>query len=115
MNLTVLSTGEPTDHLTTKTPDILDFGIIKGIPKNYTPNPELSSDYSPIIFTVNSKIMIKSKFCIFCNAKTKWPYFQELLKNRLYNSIPLKINDDIIYAVENFDYAVQGRLECNAV
>jgi len=47
-----------------KTPDLLDFEIIKGIVKDYYRTEsclELSSDHSPIIFTINSKIVIKGK------------------------------------------------------
>jgi len=67
---------------------------------------ELSSDHFPVIFTINNKIMIKGKSCTLSNAKIKWPYFQELLKTTLDNSILLK-TDNIIRAVESFNYAVQ--------
>jgi hypothetical protein len=76
MNLAILSTGKPaywpSDNK--KTPDLVDFGIIRGIPKDYCHTEsffELSSDHSPIIFTINSKIMIKGKPCTLCNVKTK--------------------------------------------
>jgi len=49
--------------------------------------------------------MIKGILCIFCNAKTKWPYFQELLKTTLDNSIPK--TDDITCVVESFNYTMQ--------
>jgi len=51
--------------------------------------------------------MIKDKLCTLCNAKTKWPYFQKILKITLHNSIPLKTDDDITCAVESFNYAIQ--------
>jgi len=54
--------------------------------------------------------MTKNKSCTICNAKTKWPCFQELLKTTLDNSIPLKIDDDmhvhITCAVERFNHAI---------
>jgi len=50
--------------------------------------------------------MIRGKPTL-CNAKTKWPYFQEQLKTTLDNSISLIIDNDIIGAVESFNYAVQ--------
>jgi len=61
MNLATVSTGKlaywPSDK---KIPNLLDFGIIKGIPKDFYCTEsclELSSDHSPIIITVNNKIM----------------------------------------------------------
>jgi len=50
--------------------------------------------------------MTKNKPWILCNAKTEWPYFQELLKTTLENSIPLK-TDDITCVVEYFNHALQ--------
>jgi hypothetical protein len=72
MNLTTFSTGNsPTGNK--KISDLLDFGIIKSIPKNYYRIKfcyELSSDHSPIIITINNKIMVKGKPCTLYNAKT---------------------------------------------
>jgi len=68
------TTGHP---IIKRLTDLMDFGIIKGIPRNYYRIEsclELSSDHSPVIFTINSK-MTKDKLCILCNAKTEWPYF----------------------------------------
>ncbi|KAH0944800.1 hypothetical protein HN011_000913, partial [Eciton burchellii] len=42
----------------------------------------------------------------FCTAKTKWFYFQELLKTIIDNFILLKTVDDITRAVKSFNYAV---------
>jgi len=39
--------------------------------------------------------MIKNKPYTLCNVKTDWPYFQEILKTTLDNSIPLKTENDI--------------------
>jgi hypothetical protein len=46
--------------------------------------------------------MTKGKPCTLCNAKTKYFYFQELLKTTLDNSISLKTIDDITRVVESF-------------
>jgi len=60
--------------------------------------------------------MTKSKSCTLlnlCNTRIKWPYFQEILRTTLDNSIPLKTDDDdITCTVESFKCAVQQ--ECNA-
>jgi len=61
----------------------------------------MSTDYSSVIFTRNSKIISKDKPCTLYNTKTKWPYFQELLKTTLDNSILLRTNNDITRAVES--------------
>jgi hypothetical protein len=51
--------------------------------------------------------MIKDKACTLCNAETKWPYFQKLLTTALDSFILRKTDDDIIYAIESFNYTVQ--------
>jgi hypothetical protein len=111
MNLAILSTGEPTYWPSDKKiSDLLDFDIIRDISKDFCRTEsclELSSDYSPVIFTINNKIINKDKSCTFCNTKTKWPYFQELLKTTLDNSILLKTDDDVTRTVESFNNAVQ--------
>jgi len=93
--MATLSIGEPTNtpSVNIKTLDLLNFGIIRGISKDYCcieSYPELSSDHSSVIFTVNSKIITKEKPCILCNGKTKWPYFQELLKDLTWQLHPTK-------------------------
>jgi hypothetical protein len=78
INLAVLSTGKSSYWLsdTKKTPNLLDFGIIRGIPKGYFRAEfclKLFSDYALVIFTVNSKIMTKGKFCSLYNGKQNSP------------------------------------------
>jgi len=71
MNLATLFIGEP-DHTTIKTSDLLDFDIIKGIPKDYCRTEsylEVSSDHFSVIFTINSKIMTKVILAIFAMPK----------------------------------------------
>jgi hypothetical protein len=68
---------------------------------------ELFSDHSLVIFAINSKTTTKGKPYTLCNAKTKWPYFQELLKTTLNNSVSLKTDDDITRAVESFNNVAQ--------
>jgi len=62
---------------------------------------------SPIIMTVNSTIMTKSKLCILHNVKTNWSNFQELLTTTLDNSILLKIDNNIVCTIDSFNHAVQ--------
>jgi len=61
MNLATLSTGGTIYWLfdNEKTPDLLDFDIIKGIKTIAESCFELYLDHSPAIFTIKSKIMTK--------------------------------------------------------
>jgi len=111
MNLATFSTKEPIYWLcdNKKTSNLLDFSIIKNILNVYSRTEsclELSSDYSSVIFIINSKIMIEDEPCSLCNIKIEWPYFQELRSIILDNPIPLKTDDDISWAVERFNRAV---------
>jgi len=53
-------------------------------------------------------VITKGRPCTLHNAKTDWSYFQELLTTSLSNAIPLKTENDIIYAVESFNHEVQA-------
>jgi hypothetical protein len=59
--------------------------------------------------------MVKRKPCTLCNTKTKWPYFQELLKTTLDNSIPQKTDDDITRAVESVNAVQQAAWNATAI
>jgi len=103
INLSTVSIGEPTYWTTDskKILDLLDFGITMGIPKNSCSTESclgLSSDNSPVIITLTSKVITK---CTLHNAKTDRSYFRESLTTSLNNSIPLKTENDITCAVEN--------------
>jgi len=97
-----------TGHLTIKGPLICWTLVLSEAKITAVPSPASNcSDYSPVTFTINSKIINKSRPCILCNTKIKWSYFQELLKIILDNSMPLKTDDDITRAVESFNYIMQ--------
>jgi len=77
MNLSTVSTGEltyrPTDSK--KIPDLLDFGITRGISKNSCSTEsylDLASDHSPVIIILTSKVINKSRLYTLYNAKTDW-------------------------------------------
>jgi len=112
MNLSIVSTSEPTYWPTDskKIPDLLDFGITKGLFKNSCSTEscfDLSSDHSPVIITLTNIVITKGRLCTLHDAKTDCSYFQELLTIFLNNSIPRKLENDIICAVENFNHLVQ--------
>lgn len=61
----------PTDR--NKISDLIDFCLAKEISENYFECmgcPELSSDHSPVLVTLASKILIKPKKCMLHNGKT---------------------------------------------
>ena len=73
-----------------KVPDIIDFGIIKGIAKAYfriKPSLELFSDHSPLIITVSSKITRKMQSCVLHNRRTNWQYFREQVETTINTQI----------------------------
>jgi len=81
INLAILSTGEPTywPSDNKKMHDLLDFGIIRYISKDYCHTEsclQLFLDHSPVIFTINSKIMIKGKLAFFATPKQNGPISQ---------------------------------------
>lgn len=112
LELNYISVGEPTYWPSdpNKIPDLIDFGIIKGLNKNLIEAKsilELSSDHSPILFTINSKYLNKEKSCILFNKKTNWIEFRKIVVASLNNSLFLKTNEDIITAIEHFNNCIQ--------
>lgn len=95
LKIDYISTGQPTYWPTDpqKIPDLIDFAVIKGIPKLNT-NAEscldLSSDHTPILVEISNQILIEEKPCVLYNKSTNWAYFQEEVENNLNNQISLK-------------------------
>ena len=104
-NLQPLSTGQPTHWPTdrNKTPDLIDFCVVKGINMNYLMAEtclDLSSDHSPIIVTLSAEILLKKRSPSLCSKKTDWAQFKEILDTKISCSIPLKTEQDIDVAIE---------------
>ncbi|EFN89914.1 Probable RNA-directed DNA polymerase from transposon X-element, partial [Harpegnathos saltator] len=98
----------PTDRR--KIPDIIDFGIIKGISKKYfkvETSPELSSDHSPLTINVSKRVIMEMQPCKLHNKKTNWQQFRELVVETLSTQLPLKDENDITQAVEYFNTNIQ--------
>lgn len=111
-NLQHLSTGHPTYWPTDrkKVPDLIDFCITKGIARNYMkaePCFDLSSDHSPIIVTIGTKVIIKPKPPTLCNRKTDWTLFRHMLDEAIDLNISLKTHNDIEEAVEHFNKCIR--------
>lgn len=99
-NLHRITTGEPTYWPTDrrKKPDVIDFCIVKGISVyqfKAESSFDLTSDYLPILITLNATITKKDKSLILNNAKTDWNLFRDNLNNEIICKIQLKIREEI--------------------
>ncbi|KAI4492187.1 hypothetical protein M0802_009993 [Mischocyttarus mexicanus] len=111
-NLDILTTGEPTywPLAFNKTPDLIDFGVLKGLNLIHCETEsllDLSSDHSPIIITYQNKPILYKKSPTLCNGSTNWMIFKEILESKLNFNIPLKTSLQIENAVNNFTDAIQ--------
>jgi len=111
-NLQHISTGEPTYWPSdrNKKPDTIDFCITKNIdPKKCKAEScfDLSSDHSPIIVTISSKITIKDKPLSLCSNRTNWPSFRENLDQNISLNLPLQTEMDIEIAAINLTKNIQ--------
>lgn len=111
-NLQAVSTGSPTYWPTDrrKMPDVIDFCIIKGINSNQFQAEscfDLSSDHSPIIVTMHSKILTKEQGPALHNSKTIWEMFRNILNVQLIENITLRNEEEIETAIEKLNIAIQ--------
>ena len=100
-----MSTGKPTYWPTDrqKTPDLIDFFVIRKISKLFLKIEEgvdLNSDHSPIYLTLSSTVIDKSIPPHLCNKYTDWSYFKHILqKNAQYSCFPqneLEIDEELL-------------------
>ena len=99
-NLSYVSTGEPTHWPSDrrKVPDLLDFGVVKGIPTlsmHAESSLDLSSDHSPVIINVHSKIAQQPSPPSLSTKITNWATFRHLITENLTIDVPLKTNRDV--------------------
>jgi hypothetical protein len=78
-------TGKPTYWPAdpNKTPDLIDFFVIKNTSSNYFEIEEsldLNSDHSPIYLTVSDNIIMKNQNPVQTNKHTDWDCFNYLLE-----------------------------------
>lgn len=107
-----LSTGEPTYWPAdlTKTPDLIDFCVLKNINKNYlriSSCLELSSDHSPIILTVQASIEENERQPTLSTNRTNWTKFREFCAQNLNLHIALKDYTDLENSVQHFTTQIQ--------
>jgi hypothetical protein len=101
-----LSTGEPTywPFDRNKLPDLVDFGVTKGIPQDFALAKscfDLSSFHSPVLITLehalNQEIQPRLN-----NRHTNWDDFRQLINERLTLNVSLKTEEDNEAAVKFF-------------
>jgi hypothetical protein len=111
-NFRYLSFGEPTYWPTdrNKLPDLMDFCVTKGIPRNFADAKsclELSSDHSLVLVTLSTQAILRVPQPKLCNRKTDWDAFHHLLNERLLLNVPLKTDSDIEAAIKSFNDIIQ--------
>lgn len=110
-NLYHLSTGQPTYWPSDreKIPDLLDFCVIKGISQNNL-NIEscfdLSSDHSPIIATLSSKVLTRTIPLKLHNNRTNWEKYRQKIQQQITPDIKLKTTNDIDSAITMFQQVI---------
>jgi len=91
-------------------PDLLDLCIIRGVPtQKFTVESclDLTSDHTPILVTMFTRILGKPKRPSLYNKRTDWYCFRDKLEDRLNLEIPLKTEADIEEAVASLTTAIQ--------
>jgi hypothetical protein len=111
LSLNTISTGEPTYWLSAqeKTPDLLDFTIIKGLHKHHFVAQyclDFTSDHSPVLIDFSSKAMYMNVTNHLYNS-TNWVQFQKYLEAKINSNMPLNIPEQIELAVMNFVDIIQ--------
>ena len=99
-NLMYVSTGQPTYWSSDKRKilDLLDFGITKGISAHSIQAVggfDLSSDHSPILLNMHTRITPQSCPPTLSSKTTDWVDFQNHINENLTLKVPLKTNRDI--------------------
>jgi len=95
-----VSMGEPTYWPSDKRkiPDLLDFGITKGIPAHSiqaVAGFDLSSDHSPVLLTTHTRITPQTRPPSLTSKITDWGTFQNYINEKLTLQVPLKMDRDI--------------------
>jgi hypothetical protein len=96
------STGKPTywPANPNKTPDLIDFFVIKNISSNYIKvkqSLDLNSDHSPMHLTVSDNIIMKYQNSVLTIKHTDWDRFNYsyLLECKINLSVSIKTNEKL--------------------
>jgi len=111
-NLQHLSSCQPTYWPSdmNKQPDLLDFCFTKGIATQKVSVDsclELTSDHTPIIVTIHTRVQQQPKKPSLYNKNTDWEIFRTLLETQINLKIPLKTEAEVEDAVYNLTTAIQ--------
>jgi hypothetical protein len=112
-NFNHISTGEPTYWPTDmrKVPDLLDFFVSKGVNQYYTDVQsclDLSSDHSPIILKVSTRILQQQATERLCNKYTDWNLFRRLVNENINLRLQLQTPQNLEDAVNHITNCVQN-------
>jgi hypothetical protein len=113
-NLMHVSTGEPTywpSHRR-KVPDLLDFGVTKRIPAHSIQAEagfDLSSDHSPVLITMHTRITSQTCPPTLITKTTDWETFRNYITENVTLKPPLKkdreIEDNVHHLVQTIQQA----------
>ncbi len=98
----------PTDQQ--KIPDLLDFFVVKGISNNYVEIEscdDLSSDHTAVMITISPTIIKTVRQPSLTNRKTDWDLFRQKIEERINLQIPLRNQDQLDEAAEQFTKMIQ--------
>jgi hypothetical protein len=98
----------PTDVL--KIPDLLDLFITNGISTCYVDiqaSLDLTWDYSPIIATINTTILVRQTPPRLHNSQTNWISYKALVRVTINPAAKLKEQEDVQIAIDNFTCVLQ--------
>lgn len=94
-----------------KTPDLIDFFITRGISDNYihVENSEsLSSDHSPVIMILSQTIIMKESNPKLTSFKTNWDLFQTRLTERINLQNPIQGTVQVEEELDKLIYNIQS-------
>ena len=91
-------------------PDLLDFGVVKPIPLrtlHAESSLDLSSDHSPVLITIHSKILPEPCPPTLSTKHTNWEAFRTIKRENPPLDVPLKTDGDIEDYVHQFVHIIQ--------
>jgi len=111
-NLMHVSTGEPTYWPSDrwKVPDLLDFCITKRIPAHSIQAEagfDLSSDHSPVLITMHTRITPQTCPPTLSTKTTDWETFRNYITENLTLKVPLKTDQEIEDYVHHLVQTIQ--------
>lgn len=115
--LDVVSSGQPTYWPSdlNKTPDLIDFAIIKNIKRDQIkviPSLDLSSDHSPTILIVD--IMHESALDNSHTKCTNWMKYKKYVSTHLSNGVSLRTPEQIDSAIDLFTEVVNNAVDVSS-